>query len=54
MSTTSGGSVVRREIARDFEALDVGQADVQQDQVRAERARGCQSRCAVIRLADDA
>ncbi len=44
---------VDRELPGDVEALDVGQADIEQDEVGPERAGGREARGAVVRLADD-
>ena len=44
--------VVGRELARDVEPFDVGQPDVEQDEIRAERARCGQAGGPVVRLAD--
>ena len=44
---------VDRELAGDLEALDVGQADIEEDEVRAEGSGGLEAGEAVGRLADD-
>ena len=44
---------VDRQLPGDVEALDVGQADVEQDEIRSERPGGREARGAVVGLADD-
>ena len=48
-----GRRPVHGQFAGDVEALDVGQADVEQDEIRADRPGSGEARGAVVRLADD-
>ena len=48
-----GRRTVDRELPGDLEPLDVGQADVEQDEVRPERTGGREPGRAVVGLADD-
>ena len=53
VKTTNGGGPSTGQRPCDLEALDVGQADVEQDEIRQEGPRSRQARGAVGRLADD-
>ena len=47
------GVLVAGELLGDLEPVEVGQLHVQQDEVGAQRSRGCDGAQAVLRLADD-
>ena len=51
--TTNGGGPSTASCAGDLEPLDVGQADVEQDEVGSKRAGGRETRQSVRGLADD-